>query len=109
MAGVTTAFWVSAYRMRLEAAGIGVYLTRRGDPDAGAVLVKIARPDRTATLWGRAYGEDGRRVWAALAEGPEREVDEAAARQARVDPDVWLVELEDRDGRTLLDEPGLSE
>jgi len=95
--------------MRLEAAGIACYLTWRGDPDAGAVLVKIARPDRTATLWGRAYGAQGCRVWAALAEGAEREVDAAAERQRRADPDIWLVELEDRDGRTLLDEPGLAD
>jgi hypothetical protein len=44
-----------------------------------------------------------------LAEGPEAEVDAALARQRRYDPDLWLIEVEDRAGRSLLDEPGLAE
>jgi hypothetical protein len=101
--------WVAAYRARLSAAGIPAYVTHRGDPTAGAVLVKLATMDGRAVLWGRAYGDGGARVWAVLAEGPEPEVDAAAARQRGYDPDLWLVEIEDRHGRTLLDQPGLSE
>jgi hypothetical protein len=35
-------------------------------------------------------------------------VDAAAARQRGSDPDLWLVEVEDRQGRSLLDQPGLA-
>jgi hypothetical protein len=48
-------------------------------------------------------------VWVALAEGPEAEVDAALARQRRHDPDLWVIEVEDRVGRHLLDEPGLAD
>ena len=48
-----------------------------------------------------------KRVWVLLAEGPEVEVDAALTRARARDPDLWLIELEDRLGRTLLAEEGL--
>jgi len=49
----------------------------------------------------------GDRQWAELIAGPERDVDEAISRQRGFDPDLWVIEVEDRQGRHLLDEPGL--
>jgi hypothetical protein len=42
-----------------------------------------------------------------LAEGKERDVDATIARQRDFDPDLWVIEVEDREGRHLLEEPGL--
>jgi hypothetical protein len=42
-----------------------------------------------------------------LAEGAEAEVAATVARQRKFDPDLWVIEIEDRQGRTLLDEDGL--
>jgi hypothetical protein len=42
-----------------------------------------------------------------LAEGDEQAVDTAIGKQRSFDPDLWVVEVEDRQGRHLLDEPGL--
>ena len=50
----------------------------------------------------------GGRRWTVLAEGAEPEVDAVLRRGRARDPDLWLIEIEDRQGRTLLDEPGLS-
>ena len=44
-----------------------------------------------------------------LCEGDERDVDASLMKQRSFDPDLWIIEVEDRQGRTLLDEPGLSE
>ncbi len=107
-ARLASGFWVAAYRARLAAAGIPVYVAARGDETAGAVLVKLATLDGRARLFGRVVGADGARAWDVLAEGPEAEVDAAAARQRGYDPDLWLIEIEDRHGRTLLDEDGLA-
>ena len=49
----------------------------------------------------------GARVWEVLATGPEPDVDAAIARQRGFDPDLWVIEVEDREGRHLLDEDGL--
>jgi hypothetical protein len=51
----------------------------------------------------------GARAWILLAEGPEAEVDALLSRTRARDPDLWVIELEDRQGRTLLDEDGLSD
>ena len=44
-----------------------------------------------------------------LISGNEPDLDRAIARQRGFDPDLWVIEVEDRLGRHLLDEPGLSE
>ena len=107
---LTADFWVRAYLARLRLAAIPAYVTNRGDPTAGAVLVKLATLDGQARLFQRSFDlMTGARAWVVLSEGPEAEVDEAARRQRRTDPDLWVIEIESREGRTLLDEDGLSE
>lgn len=107
MARLAAGVWVSAYLRRLQADGIPAYVARRGDETAGAVAVKLATLDGRATAFQRSFDlTTGERAWVILAEGPEAEVDAALARQAGFDPDLWVVEIEDRTGRTLLGEPG---
>lgn len=106
---LTAEFWVQAYLARLRLADIPAFVTARGDATAGAVAVKLNTLDGQARAFGRAWDARGARVWTTLAEGEDAEVEAALARQRRYDPDLWVIEVEDRAGRTLLDEPGLSE
>ncbi|WP_212523729.1 DUF1491 family protein [Actibacterium sp. MT2.3-13A] len=109
MARLTSDIWVSAYLARLRLADIPAFVVTRGDATAGAVLVKLNTLDGQARVYQRSFDlMSGERVWMVLAEGPEPEVDEAIARQRGFDPDLWVIEVEDRQGRHLLDEPGLS-
>jgi len=106
---LATGFWVAAYRKRLALAGIPAFVTAHGDETAGAVLVKLNTLDGTARVFSRTYDlTSGDRIWDTLATGAEREVDAAIARQRGFDPDLWVIEVEDRLGRHLLDEDGLS-
>ncbi len=101
--------WVAAYLKRLELNDIPAYLMRRGQEDLGAVMVKCAHLNGLATLWHRSFDlSSGAQGWVVLTQGAEREVDESAAKQARFDPDLWLIEIESRDGKTLLDAEGLT-
>lgn len=110
MVRLATDFWVHAYLARLEAAGIAAFVTAHGDDTAGAVLVKLNTLDGQATAFQRSFDlQTGARCWVELARGPEAEVDAAIARQRRTDPDLWVIEVESRDGRHLLDEPGLAD
>lgn len=108
MTRLTADFWVRAYLARLRLADIPAFVISRGDATAGAVLVKINPLDGSACLMQRTFDLDGNRVWAELASGGEAEVDAAIARQRSFDPDLWVIEVEDREGRSLLDEDGLS-
>ncbi|TRD22276.1 DUF1491 family protein [Palleronia caenipelagi] len=109
MARLASGIWVGAYLRRLQAALIPAYVTARGDDTAGAVLVKLATLDGNAKAFQRSYDfEQDARIWMELASGPEPDVDALIARQRASDPDLWVIEIEDRDGRTLLDEEGLA-
>lgn len=107
---LTTDFWVRAYLARLEQAGIPAFVTAHGDDTAGAVAVKVNRLDGTAQAFQRSIDPmTGARAWMLLAEGADPEVDATLARQRGFDPDLWIVEVEDRQGRSLLDQPGLAD
>ena len=107
---LTAEFWVHAYLTRLRQEGIAAYVMARGDATAGAVVVKLATMDGRAQAFQRSLDPaTGGRVWTALTEGAEADVDAMLTRQRNRDPDLWIIELEDREGRTLLDTPGLSD
>jgi hypothetical protein len=108
LARLTADFWVRAYLARLRLADIPAFVVARGDATAGAVLVKQSTLDGMARAFQRSFDPvTGARAWMVLAEGEEPDVDAAIARQRGFDPDLWVIEVEDREGRHLLDEPGL--
>jgi hypothetical protein len=106
---LATGVWVSAYLVRLRLAGIAYYVTAKGDQMAGAVLVKVALLNGCGQVFERGFdlGLD-MRVWRMMAEGPETDMDALIARARVRDRDLWVIELEDRAGRTLLNEDGLA-
>ena len=106
---LATGIWVSAYLVRLRLANIAHYVTAKGDATAGVVLVKVALLDGRARLFERGFDlERDARIWRMVVEGPEAEVDAGIARARGRDRDLWVIELEDRLGRTLLEEEGLT-
>jgi hypothetical protein len=101
-------FWIDALRWRAEAAGASVYVARRGDPDAGAVLIKVLLAGGMAHLFAPVRNFEGDRVWAQpLGAAPSPEADATAyiERRAARDPDLWVVEIDDPKGRHFLQEP----
>lgn len=106
---LTTEFWVKAYLTRLRLVNIAAYVVAHGDDTGGAVLIKLSTLDGQARLMQRSFDlMSGQRAWVVLSEGSERDVDASIARQREFDPDLWVIEVEDRAGRHLLDEPGLA-
>ncbi len=109
MARLTSRFWVDAYLARLRFADIPAFVVAHGDDTGGAVLVKLNTLDGRAVLYHRSFDlMSDTRVWAELASGDEAEVDAAVTRQRGFDPDLWVIEVEDRAGRHLLDQEGLA-
>ena len=104
---LSTDIWVSALIRRAEIGGAFAAVARKGDARAGAVLVKaVNRGDGTARLYAEATRGDGERVWMQPVKSKdEPELDAYVARSVNRDPDLWLVEIEDREGRHFLTEP----
>ena len=101
-----TDIWVGALIRRAELNAAFAVVVRKGDPRGGAVLVKVLdRRSGTARLYAEATRMDGEPVWMQpAASEEERDLDGYIARAIRIDPDLWVVEIEDRDGRHFLTE-----
>lgn len=106
-----SAIWVAAYMRRCNTEGSYAVVRRRGAEEAGAIFVKVSRLDGTAALFGPAPQsafDDARPAehlfTAFFPQGfvPEAEVEARIAREQKFDPDLWLVEVEDRAGRNFL-------
>jgi hypothetical protein len=99
--------WVAALIRRAEQGGAFAMVERKGDPRAGAVLVKLVnRRDGWTRLYAEAVRGDGERVWMQpVTSTTEADLDAYIARSARIDPDLWVVEIDDATGRHFLTEP----
>lgn len=107
---VVSSLWVGAHVRRVNATGAFAAVARRGNAEAGAIFIKVARLDGTADLWapapqsvfdeGRAYDRRFERVMEAAADAA---VETRLKREIEFDPDIWIVEIEDRQGRSFLE------
>ena len=107
IARLKAGIFVRALIRRAEVAGAQAYVTRHGAEEAGAVVIKIARLDGTCLVLDQARRGEGELVWVKPL-GDSADEDRARAffeKQIRFDPDLWIVEIEDREGRTFVDEP----
>jgi len=101
-----TGMWVMAQVRYCDRAFIPAAVVRRGDFDAGTVLLKHNRFDEGVTVYTQTTTSDGELGWS-RGTGPapvsEPEADAYIARQVQNDPDVWVLEIEDRRGLYKLD------
>ncbi len=105
--------WVAAYLRRCNSEGVFAAVRRRGADEAGAIFIKVSRLDGSAVLYSPAPQtafEETRPSDRAFTPSlgvkkpaTEAEVETALTREIRFDPDVWIVEVEDRQGRHFLD------
>jgi hypothetical protein len=98
---LSTDIWVGALIRRVEQAGSFAYIARKGDPRAGAVILKVLNLRTCETRLYRPQTDD---LWRRVAPKEDHADDDYIARQVRYDPDIWVVEIEDVEGRTFLTE-----
>jgi hypothetical protein len=104
-----TDFWIAALRRRAESAGAFVSIARRGADEAGAIFLVVDRRDGSFDVYGPApqsvfSDRPSDRLFSLLA----REVSEESTRsrmeqEVRFDPDLWQVDIEDREGRAFVE------
>ncbi len=107
--------WVSAYLRRLNSGLISAALIRRGDSDAGAIYIKVARLNGLCQVYAPLSAHlaealpsdalilDEGRAWQPVytPETNEAEADAYLARQSSRDPDIWVLEVEMPEGKLL--------
>lgn len=102
-----TDIWVYALIRRAHQGGAFAVVARKGDARGGAVLVKLVNRRAGETrLLAEATRGDGETVWMQpIPSADEAEIDKYIERSARIDPDLWVVEIDDPEGRHFLVEP----
>jgi len=105
--------WVAAYVRRCHIEGAFAAVRRRGADEAGAIYIKINRLDGTGTLYGPApqavfdEAQPSGRIFTVIlgreAPVPEVNIEARIVREIGFDPDIWVIEVEDRAGRHFLD------
>ncbi len=104
-----THVWVDALVRRAQVAGASAFVLQRGESSRGDVLIKVANLRGNARAFVPRTSMEGTRIFADLESqgiGPEEpSVDDYIARARDRDRDLWVIEIEDRDGRHFLTEP----
>ena len=96
--------WVSALLRRASVAGAFATIVHRGDEERGDVLVKVTRARSEAQLYAPAFNPEGPSEFERLATEDELAADALIAKRLKSDRDLWVVEIEDREGRHFLTE-----
>ena len=132
-ARLKTGLWVQAQVRLCDLQFIPIAVTRRGDPDAGSILLKLLRKDGLCRLLRRTTTFEGVQGWAVAAGGgaagsgaagdgaaggeaagsraagtgevSEETADGYIERESARDRDLWVVEIEDYDARYEIDGP----
>tara|TARA_A100001037_G_scaffold39874_1_gene30979 strand:- start:127 stop:462 length:336 start_codon:yes stop_codon:yes gene_type:complete len=96
-----TDLWVSAGLRRASDESIPTAVVRRGERQSGTVILKLNQLDRGCRILTQARDIDGRLEWFPALDGaaiPEADADAYVARAIDRDPDIWVIEIEHREG-----------
>lgn len=96
-----THIWIGAQIRRLSAEAVPVAVLHKGEANSGLVIVKMNLLGDGFRVFSQARDMDGAMGWMAALKGgtvEETEADAYIERSLKRDPDLWVVEVEDRSG-----------
>ena len=102
---IPTHLWVSALLRRASLGGAFATIAHKGDEERGDVVVKVTSERGKARLYAPAFNPEGPTEFERLPPEKEAEVDDLVARRRKLDRDLWVIEIEDREARHFLVEP----
>jgi hypothetical protein len=98
---IPTAVWVDAHLRKFQADGKSCYIINKGAYASGTVILKINLLGPGCLLQQQQRNLDGELGWMRLMKGEvttERDADDYISRAVDRDPDLWVVEVEDKEG-----------
>lgn len=101
MDGLSTEMLISAQRRVAASQGIPMTVVRKGYGSVGSILLKINTLNGSARILSQVR-IDEELVWTPVGPAdpmPDRDADAYLAKQGTIDPDLWIVEIEDKQGR----------
>jgi hypothetical protein len=102
-----TDFWIQACVRRADAEGVALAILHRGDPIAGSILVRVDQREQGCVVWAQTRTPEGEPAWF-RGTGPKpvtaEEADAYIGRHRARDPDLWVVDIDDRQGRLPFDD-----
>ena len=101
---VTSEIWVSALRKRLESKAVPIFIIKKGNKQAGAIIIRVSNLCGRSKIFVQAPNLDNERRWLELANGSDAEMEEVLQNQQKFDQDVWILEVEELYGIKFFDE-----
>ena len=102
---LSTDLWVSALLRRVETEGGFAYIRKKGDARAGSILIKrVNLTTKDTSVWRLAQAEQGSVWMQPFKSDHEDQIDAFIDRQCGFDSDLWVIEIEDKEGRAFLTE-----
>lgn len=96
-----SSIWIAAYLRRCTAGGAYGAVSKRGHESAGAVFLEVLHRDG-ADLYAPTFAEEGRRFERIMQGASPIEVVDRVEKERAFDRDLWVVTVEDREGRSFL-------
>jgi hypothetical protein len=102
--------FVAAYVRRRNDANAFTVVRHKGAAEAGAIFIRIDRLNGEAALYGPAPQSafddaSPERLFQKISKdgATPADIEERLAKELRFDRDIWIIEVEDRKGESLLD------
>lgn len=105
MSEIQAHIWAAALIRRAQLGGAFAYVTCKGDAEAGVIWVKVVKSRDDVQLYSPERNSEGVRHWRMRLSGIEAESDSAIGKELSFNPDLWVIEIEDRDGRHFITDP----
>lgn len=99
-ARIPTHMIVEAVLREVSAAGLSIYVAHKGEKMGGLILTKLSDMTGQCKLLTKQRDLDGVLSWVNVFEEDivdEKRADDYIARATNRDPDLWVVEIEDRE------------
>lgn len=103
---IKAGIWVQAQIRMCDINCIPIMVRHKGDADSGAILLKLDQGNAGCSVLSQVRDIDGNPGWMYGGGGqfiPEGDAESYIKRQIQRDPDLWVLEIEDQQGRYELD------